>query len=60
MAALGAAVLMSALVPAIVRYAIPQARPGVYFSMALALTFPFNILLGIPLYHAMSGWVLGG
>lgn len=48
------------VVPAIVRYAIPEARPGVYFTMALALTFPFNVLLGIPLYFAMSGWVLGG
>jgi hypothetical protein len=43
------------VVPAIVRYAIPEARPGVYFSMALGITFPFNILLGIPLYHAVSG-----
>lgn len=45
------------VVPAIVRYAIPEARPGVYFSMALALTFPFNILLGIPLYYTASGWL---
>lgn len=44
------------VVPAIVRYAIPEARPGVYFTMSLAFTFPFNILLGIPLYHAASGW----
>jgi len=43
------------VVPAIVRYAIPEARPGVYFSMALGVTFPFNILLGIPLYFALSG-----
>jgi len=39
-------------VPAIVRYAIPEARPGVYFTMSLAFTFPFNIVLGIPLYFA--------
>jgi hypothetical protein len=45
------------VVPAIVRYAIPEARPGVYFTMALACTFPFNILVGIPLYHAASGWL---
>lgn len=43
------------VVPAIVRYAIPEARPGVYFTMALAITFPFNILIGIPLYYAVSG-----
>ncbi len=45
------------VVPAIVRYAIPEARPGVYFTMALGVTFPFNILLGIPLYFAMSGMI---
>jgi len=43
------------VVPAIVRYAIPEARPGLYFSMSLAVTFPFNILAGIPLYFALSG-----
>jgi uncharacterized protein len=46
------------VVPAIVRYAIPEARPGVYFTMALGLTFPFNILLGVPLYFEVSGWAL--
>jgi hypothetical protein len=37
-------------VPAALRLAIPRANPSVYVSMALALTFPFNILVGIPLY----------
>jgi hypothetical protein len=46
------------VVPAIVRYAIPEARPGIYFTMSLAVTFPFNILLGIPLYFTLSGWIL--
>ena len=41
------------VVPAVVRYAIPEARPSRYFTMALAVTFPFNVLLGIPLYHAV-------
>jgi len=45
------------VVPAILRYAVPEARPGIYFTMALGLTFPFNIIAGIPLYHALSGWV---
>ena len=40
-------------VPAVVRYAIPEAKPSVYFTMALAMTFPFNITLGIPLYYAI-------
>ncbi len=42
------------VVPAVVRYAIPEAKPSRYFTMALAITFPFNVLLGIPLYHAMA------
>jgi uncharacterized protein len=37
-------------VPAVLRQAIPEARPSLYFGMSLGLTFPFNILLGIPLY----------
>lgn len=45
------------VVPAIVRYAIPEARPGVYFTMALAITFPFNVLIGVPLYYTVSGWL---
>ena len=39
------------VVPAVVRVAIPEANPGLYFGMALALTFPFNVVLGIPLYY---------
>jgi uncharacterized protein len=37
-------------VPAVIRHAIPQANPSLYFGMSLGLTFPFNILVGIPLY----------
>lgn len=47
------------VVPAICRYAIPEAKPGVYFSMALAFTFPFNIVIGIPLYHGVINTVWG-
>ena len=41
------------VVPAVVRVAIPEANPGLYLGMALALTFPFNIVLGIPLYFQL-------
>jgi hypothetical protein len=41
------------VVPAVVRYAIPEARPSRYFTLALAVTFPFNVLVGIPLYHGV-------
>ena len=37
-------------VPAVIRQAIPEANPSLYFGMSLGLTFPFNILIGIPLY----------
>ncbi|MEY2854867.1 MAG: hypothetical protein RL030_1999 [Pseudomonadota bacterium] len=39
------------VVPAVVRAAIPEANPGIYFTMALGITFPFNVLVGIPLYY---------
>ncbi len=37
-------------VPAAMRQALPQANPALYVTMALALTFPFNVVIGIPLY----------
>lgn len=37
-------------VPAAMKLAAPKANPGLYVPMALAITFPFNITLGIPLY----------
>jgi len=37
-------------VPAALRLAIPEADPGLYIPMALAITFPFNIVIGIPVY----------
>lgn len=40
-------------VPAAMRLAIPEANPGLYVTMALALTFPFNIIVGLPLYMSV-------
>jgi uncharacterized protein len=37
-------------VPAAMRMSVPEANPSLYISMALALTFPFNIIIGIPIY----------
>lgn len=45
-------------VPAALRYAIPEARPSLYLGMSLGLTFPFNILLGIPLYTWIASRVV--
>ncbi len=40
-------------VPAAMRMVLPEANPGTYLPMSLAMTFPFNLLVGLPLYHAM-------
>ena len=45
--------------PAAVRLALPEANPGYYLTCSLALTFPFNMVLGIPIYAAMAGWIYG-
>ncbi|BAY48928.1 hypothetical protein SAMD00079811_65570 [Scytonema sp. HK-05] len=37
-------------VPAAIRMTVPEANPSLYVSTALAVTFPFNIIVGIPLY----------
>jgi hypothetical protein len=48
--------------PAAVRLALPEASPGVYLSAALGITFPFNLIVGIPLLFnlssLLSGWRL--
>ena len=48
------------VVPAVLRYAIPEANPAIYFGLSLGVTFPINILIGIPLYTSMAQRVLGG
>ncbi|MEM9251508.1 MAG: sodium-dependent bicarbonate transport family permease [Planctomycetota bacterium] len=40
-------------VPAALRLALPAANPSLYIPLALAITFPFNIIVGIPMYHAI-------
>lgn len=42
------------VVPAVIRYAIPEARPSRYFTLALGITFPINVAVGIPLYYAAA------
>lgn len=46
-------------VPAAMRLALPEANPSLYVSMALAVTFPFNIVLGIPLYALIVQYLWG-
>jgi hypothetical protein len=37
-------------VPAAMKITVPKANPGLYLPMALAVTFPINITIGMPLY----------
>ena len=46
-------------VPAAMRLTLPEARPAIYLTMSLGVTFPFNLVFGIPLYIAAAGWVAG-
>jgi uncharacterized protein len=41
-------------VPAAVKIALPNANPGIYLPMALAITFPINITIGLPIYFALA------
>jgi len=45
-------------VPAAMRLALPEAKAAIYLPMSLAITFPFNVVLGIPLYYAMATRIL--
>jgi hypothetical protein len=45
-------------VPAVLRTALPEAKPALYFGLSLGLTFPLNIVLGIPVYLAVAQMVL--
>ncbi|MBU3589138.1 sodium-dependent bicarbonate transport family permease [Polynucleobacter sp. 80A-SIGWE] len=45
-------------VPAVLRHALPEVNPALYMGMSLGITFPFNIILGIPLYAMIAKLVL--
>ncbi len=47
------------VVPAVMRSALPQASPAIYLTLALGVTFPFNLLVGIPLYRAAATALVG-
>jgi len=46
-------------VPAVLRIALPEANPSLYFGLSLGVTFPLNILFGIPIYTAAAQKMLG-
>ncbi len=45
-------------VPAVLRFALPEANPSLYFGLSLGVTFPLNILFGIPAYVSLAQSVL--
>jgi uncharacterized protein len=47
-------------VPAAMRVALPEADPAIYLTLSLGITFPFNLTVGLPLYIATAGALLGG
>ncbi len=48
------------VVPAAMRLSLPQANPAIYVTLSLCVTFPFNLLLGIPLYSLAAQWLRPG
>ena len=46
-------------VPAVVKDAIPNANPAIYLGLSLGVTFPFNIIVGIPLYNELAKFFIG-
>lgn len=45
-------------VPAVLRHALPEVNPGLYMGISLGITFPFNIIFGIPLYALIAKLVI--
>jgi len=46
-------------VPAAMRVALPEANPSIYLTLSLGITFPFNLVIGIPLYLALAQTMIG-
>lgn len=46
-------------VPAAMRLALPEADPGIYLTMSLSITFPFNVLVNIGIISAFAAMLTG-
>lgn len=46
-------------VPPAMRYGVPEANPSYYLTLSLGVTFPFNVVVGIPLFYQMTKWYIG-
>jgi uncharacterized protein len=40
--------------PAACRAALPTANPGIYLTSSLGITFPFNLLVGLPIFYKLA------
>ncbi|NCC27197.1 MAG: sodium-dependent bicarbonate transport family permease [Gammaproteobacteria bacterium] len=47
-------------VPPAMRLAIPEANPSLYLTLSLGVTFPFNVVIGIPIYYQLARMLAGG
>lgn len=43
--------------PAALRSSVPDANPSIYLGLALGITFPLNLTIGIPLYYTVAQWL---
>jgi uncharacterized protein len=46
-------------VPPAMRLAIPESSPALFLTLSLGVTFPFNVIVGIPLYFSAAQWITG-
>ena len=44
-------------VPAAMRLALPAARANIYLPLSIGVTFPFNLIIGLPIYAAVAAWI---
>ncbi|PES05841.1 sodium-dependent bicarbonate transport family permease, partial [Bacillus anthracis] len=43
--------------PAALKSSVPEANPSIYLGLALGVTFPFNLIFGIPFYAQIAHWM---
>ncbi len=43
--------------PAALKTSVPEANPSIYLGLALGVTFPFNLIIGIPIYYELAKWI---
>ncbi|TXC78723.1 sodium-dependent bicarbonate transport family permease [Metabacillus litoralis] len=43
--------------PAALKTSVPEANPSIYLGLALGITFPFNLIIGIPVFYELAKWI---